>query len=211
MTFSLPCLLKIHCFLSWVQGYGSFLLRDLPFDAIQFCLYEQLRMGYKLAVSWFCIYASTSSILIKFDNPYSGAELEYNSALLSFVQLSKLKLKHQYTRNISSIYSIFFMHWTGTAQSHSAFHYKRIYITCPNDYIYKLFFLFINLQRLVFTFIFLEKRHTFFLCRPKGTLKIPRMQWLVPLQVITCVRLFPISMVSSLSTGTLISAEILTK
>ncbi|XP_055809780.1 S-adenosylmethionine carrier 1, chloroplastic/mitochondrial-like isoform X3 [Solanum dulcamara] len=30
-------------------GYGSFLLRDLPFDAIQFCLYEQMRMGYKLA------------------------------------------------------------------------------------------------------------------------------------------------------------------
>ncbi|GKC32319.1 S-adenosylmethionine carrier 1, chloroplastic/mitochondrial-like protein [Tanacetum coccineum] len=27
----------------------SFLLRDLPFDAIQFCLYEQLRIGYKLA------------------------------------------------------------------------------------------------------------------------------------------------------------------
>ncbi|XP_031253144.1 S-adenosylmethionine carrier 1, chloroplastic/mitochondrial isoform X1 [Pistacia vera] len=30
-------------------GYGSFLLRDLPFDAIQFCLYEQLRLGYKAA------------------------------------------------------------------------------------------------------------------------------------------------------------------
>ncbi|KAK4485987.1 hypothetical protein RD792_008642 [Penstemon davidsonii] len=30
-------------------GYGSFLLRDLPFDALQFCLYEQLRIGYKLA------------------------------------------------------------------------------------------------------------------------------------------------------------------
>ncbi|KAL2894437.1 S-adenosylmethionine carrier 1 chloroplastic/mitochondrial [Bienertia sinuspersici] len=30
-------------------GYGSFLLRDLPFDAIQFCLYEQIRLGYKLA------------------------------------------------------------------------------------------------------------------------------------------------------------------
>ncbi|XP_043721291.1 S-adenosylmethionine carrier 1, chloroplastic/mitochondrial-like isoform X2 [Telopea speciosissima] len=29
-------------------GYGSFLLRDLPFDAIQFCLYEQLRIGYKI-------------------------------------------------------------------------------------------------------------------------------------------------------------------
>ncbi|KMT08630.1 hypothetical protein BVRB_6g139070 [Beta vulgaris subsp. vulgaris] len=30
-------------------GYRSFLLRDLPFDAIQFCLYEQIRLGYKLA------------------------------------------------------------------------------------------------------------------------------------------------------------------
>ncbi|KAH9691946.1 S-adenosylmethionine carrier 1 [Citrus sinensis] len=30
-------------------GYGSFLLRDLPFDAIQFCIYEQLLLGYKLA------------------------------------------------------------------------------------------------------------------------------------------------------------------
>ncbi|CAO2826363.1 unnamed protein product [Amaranthus hypochondriacus] len=30
-------------------GYGSFLLRDLPFDAIQFCIYEQIRLGYKLA------------------------------------------------------------------------------------------------------------------------------------------------------------------
>ncbi|XP_074335778.1 S-adenosylmethionine carrier 1, chloroplastic/mitochondrial isoform X2 [Apium graveolens] len=30
-------------------GYGSFLLRDLPFDAMQFCIYEQLRIGYKLA------------------------------------------------------------------------------------------------------------------------------------------------------------------
>ncbi|XP_058111343.1 S-adenosylmethionine carrier 1, chloroplastic/mitochondrial isoform X2 [Magnolia sinica] len=30
-------------------GYKSFLLRDLPFDAIQFCIYEQLRIGYKLA------------------------------------------------------------------------------------------------------------------------------------------------------------------
>ncbi|KAL7104522.1 hypothetical protein ACP275_08G250700 [Erythranthe tilingii] len=30
-------------------GYGSFLLRDLPFDALQFCIYEQLRLGYKMA------------------------------------------------------------------------------------------------------------------------------------------------------------------
>ena len=33
-----------------LKGYGSFLLRDLPFDAIQFCIYEQLRIGYRLAV-----------------------------------------------------------------------------------------------------------------------------------------------------------------
>ncbi|GMH31627.1 hypothetical protein Nepgr_033471 [Nepenthes gracilis] len=36
-------------FRSLYAGYGSFLLRDLPFDAIQFCIYEQLRLGYKLA------------------------------------------------------------------------------------------------------------------------------------------------------------------
>ncbi|XP_012570107.1 S-adenosylmethionine carrier 1, chloroplastic/mitochondrial isoform X1 [Cicer arietinum] len=30
-------------------GYGSFLLRDLPFDALELCVYEQLRIGYKLA------------------------------------------------------------------------------------------------------------------------------------------------------------------
>ncbi|KAK7266591.1 hypothetical protein RIF29_19240 [Crotalaria pallida] len=33
------------------EGYGSFLLRDLPFDAIQFCIYEQIQIGYKLAVT----------------------------------------------------------------------------------------------------------------------------------------------------------------
>ncbi|WOL08136.1 S-adenosylmethionine carrier 1, chloroplastic/mitochondrial-like [Canna indica] len=39
-------------------GYSSFLLRDLPFDAIQFCLYEQLRIGYKIAVSLKRTYSS---------------------------------------------------------------------------------------------------------------------------------------------------------
>jgi solute carrier family 25 (mitochondrial S-adenosylmethionine transporter), member 26 len=28
-------------------GYGSFLLRDLPFDAIEFVTYEQLKSAYK--------------------------------------------------------------------------------------------------------------------------------------------------------------------
>ncbi|XP_059432336.1 S-adenosylmethionine carrier 1, chloroplastic/mitochondrial isoform X2 [Corylus avellana] len=36
-------------FKGFYAGYGSFLLRDLPFDAIQFCIYEQLRIGYKAA------------------------------------------------------------------------------------------------------------------------------------------------------------------
>jgi solute carrier family 25 S-adenosylmethionine transporter 26 len=31
-------------------GYGSFLLRDLPFDAIEFVTYEQLKKGYKSVV-----------------------------------------------------------------------------------------------------------------------------------------------------------------
>lgn len=53
---SLSCLVSFYM-LVWskcvpkLQGYGSFLLRDLPFDAIQFCIYEQLRIGYKKAVS----------------------------------------------------------------------------------------------------------------------------------------------------------------
>lgn len=29
-------------------GYGSFLLRDLPFDAIEFVAYEQLKFMYKV-------------------------------------------------------------------------------------------------------------------------------------------------------------------
>ncbi|PKI79327.1 hypothetical protein CRG98_000272 [Punica granatum] len=36
-------------FKGFYAGYGSFLLRDLPFDAVQFCIYEQLRIGYRVA------------------------------------------------------------------------------------------------------------------------------------------------------------------
>ena len=32
-------------------GYGSFLLRDLPFDAIEFVAYEQLKKSYKASLS----------------------------------------------------------------------------------------------------------------------------------------------------------------
>ena len=32
-------------------GYGSFLLRDLPFDAIEFVAYEQLKSMYKVRQS----------------------------------------------------------------------------------------------------------------------------------------------------------------
>lgn len=31
-------------------GYGAFLLRDLPFDAIEFVTYEQLKRTYQVAV-----------------------------------------------------------------------------------------------------------------------------------------------------------------
>ncbi|KAI8531582.1 hypothetical protein RHMOL_Rhmol11G0147700 [Rhododendron molle] len=43
------CIVVKEGFKGLYAGYGSFLLRDLPFDAIQFCIYEQLRIGYKLA------------------------------------------------------------------------------------------------------------------------------------------------------------------
>ncbi|KAG5525344.1 hypothetical protein RHGRI_031874 [Rhododendron griersonianum] len=43
------CIVFKEGFKGLYAGYGSFLLRDLPFDAIQFCIYEQLRIGYKLA------------------------------------------------------------------------------------------------------------------------------------------------------------------
>ncbi|KAJ6918914.1 hypothetical protein NC651_013007 [Populus alba x Populus x berolinensis] len=42
----------ICCFLSFVfqqRDMDLFLLRDLPFDAIQFSIYEQLRIGYRVA------------------------------------------------------------------------------------------------------------------------------------------------------------------
>jgi solute carrier family 25 S-adenosylmethionine transporter 26 len=32
-------------------GYGSFLLRDLPFDAIEFVAYEQLKKSYQILLS----------------------------------------------------------------------------------------------------------------------------------------------------------------
>ncbi|RWW68447.1 hypothetical protein BHE74_00024033, partial [Ensete ventricosum] len=46
IAFSISVILRFP----FLQGYSSFLLRDLPFDAIQFCIYEQIRIGYKIAV-----------------------------------------------------------------------------------------------------------------------------------------------------------------
>ena len=34
-------------------GYGSFLLRDLPFDAIEFVAYEQMKSMYKVSLMCF--------------------------------------------------------------------------------------------------------------------------------------------------------------
>lgn len=48
-TFAVRYIASIEGIKGLYAGYGSFLLRDLPFDAIQFCIYEQLRIGYMLA------------------------------------------------------------------------------------------------------------------------------------------------------------------
>jgi solute carrier family 25 S-adenosylmethionine transporter 26 len=43
-------------------GFGSFLLRDLPFDAIQFCIYEQLRIVCRKLVKRDLVDAETAII-----------------------------------------------------------------------------------------------------------------------------------------------------
>ena len=43
-------------------GYSSFMIRDLPFDAIEFVAYEQLKKAYKLHVSRELNAAETSAI-----------------------------------------------------------------------------------------------------------------------------------------------------
>lgn len=48
-----------------LQGYGSFLLRDLPFDAIQFCIYEQLRIGYRLTVFMSLVFDESNILFMK--------------------------------------------------------------------------------------------------------------------------------------------------
>eukprot|EP00252_Welwitschia_mirabilis_P021909 TRINITY_DN5754_c0_g1_i3.p1 TRINITY_DN5754_c0_g1~~TRINITY_DN5754_c0_g1_i3.p1 ORF type:complete len:317 (-),score=55.35 TRINITY_DN5754_c0_g1_i3:404-1240(-) len=53
-------------------GYGSFLLRDLPFDAIQFCIYEQLRIGYKLAAKR-DLYDPENALIGAFSGAITGA------------------------------------------------------------------------------------------------------------------------------------------
>lgn len=41
-------LLQVEGWRGLYAGYGSFLLRDLPFDAIEFVAYEQLKALYKV-------------------------------------------------------------------------------------------------------------------------------------------------------------------
>lgn len=42
---------KAEGFRGLFAGYGSFLLRDLPFDAIEFVAYEQLKHSYKASLT----------------------------------------------------------------------------------------------------------------------------------------------------------------
>ena len=42
---------KTEGFRGLFAGYGSFLLRDLPFDAIEFVAYEQLKRSYKASLT----------------------------------------------------------------------------------------------------------------------------------------------------------------
>ncbi|EFJ30292.1 hypothetical protein SELMODRAFT_146160 [Selaginella moellendorffii] len=53
-------------------GFGSFLLRDLPFDAIQFCIYEQLKIGYK-KMARRDLYDSETALVGAFAGALTGA------------------------------------------------------------------------------------------------------------------------------------------
>ncbi|KAL3677207.1 hypothetical protein R1sor_027155 [Riccia sorocarpa] len=53
-------------------GFGAFLLRDLPFDAIQFCIYEQLRIGYKKTVNR-DLYDAENAVMGAFSGAVTGA------------------------------------------------------------------------------------------------------------------------------------------
>lgn len=53
-------------------GGGAFLLRDLPFDAIQFCIYEQLKLGYKKAAKR-DLYDAENALIGAFAGAITGA------------------------------------------------------------------------------------------------------------------------------------------
>ncbi|KAG6543700.1 hypothetical protein Mapa_014884 [Marchantia paleacea] len=53
-------------------GCGAFLLRDLPFDAIQFCIYEQLKILYKRTVKR-DLYDAENAIMGAFSGAVTGA------------------------------------------------------------------------------------------------------------------------------------------
>ena len=44
-------------------GYGSFLLRDLPFDALEFVLYEQLKKSYQATLNGRKIKSGETSVI----------------------------------------------------------------------------------------------------------------------------------------------------
>ncbi|KAL2609044.1 hypothetical protein R1flu_027617 [Riccia fluitans] len=53
-------------------GFGAFLLRDLPFDAIQFCIYEQLKIVYKKTVKRE-LYDAENAVMGAFSGAVTGA------------------------------------------------------------------------------------------------------------------------------------------
>ena len=52
-------------------GYGAFLLRDLPFDAIEFVVYEQLKTGYSKYAKR-DLYSAETSVIGAFAGGFTG-------------------------------------------------------------------------------------------------------------------------------------------
>ncbi|KAK6150523.1 hypothetical protein DH2020_015455 [Rehmannia glutinosa] len=87
-------------------GYGSFLLRDLPFDAIQFCIYEQLRIGYKLAAKRdlndpenAVIGAFAILLILRSGNPYDILQCALTGAITTPLDVIKTRLMVQGSGN----------------------------------------------------------------------------------------------------------------
>ncbi|KAG5525340.1 hypothetical protein RHGRI_031871 [Rhododendron griersonianum] len=104
-AIAIRCIVVKEGFKGLYAGYGSFLLQDLPFDAIQFCIYEQLRIGHGVPIQpgvpweshpdylpWFSTVSHLRVSPRPVEVPYTESAEERNVAALALrVQLCRAR------------------------------------------------------------------------------------------------------------------------